>query len=229
MSNYAPIYASTKGSGAPREQVPAGMHLARCYEMIQIGTVTDVWEGQSKSMMKVRIGFELPEETRVFKEENGEQPMVISREFTLSMHEKSTLRAFLESWRGKKFTEEEAKRFDITALIGATCQLNVTHTEKGDKVNAKIQGATPLHKSMVNAMPPAVNKVRVLSYADFDWDIYNSLPDFIKTMIANTPEYGAILAAKTASERANATKTHGTTAAPAPHADQEVDENDLPF
>jgi hypothetical protein len=223
MSNYTPIYAENNGGGAPREQVPAGMHLARCYEMIQIGTETSIWEGQSKSAMKVRIGFELPEELRTFKEENGEQPMVISREFTLSMHEKSTLRAFLESWRGQKFTEEEAKKFDITKLMGVPCQLNVTHVEKGEKTYANIQGATPLHKSMVAAMPAPMNKVRVLSYSDFDWSVFETLPDFLKTKMANTPEYGSLKSAKEAQERANALKTHGSTV--------QVDEveNDLPF
>jgi hypothetical protein len=223
MSNYAPIYAENNGGGAPREQVPAGMHLARCYEMIQIGTETSIWEGQTKSAMKVRIGFELPEELRTFKEENGEQPMVISREFTLSMHEKSTLRAFLESWRGQKFTEEEAKKFDITKLMGVPCQLNVTHVEKGEKTYANIQGATPLHKSMVAAMPAPMNKVRVLSYSDFDWSVFETLPDFLKTKMANTPEYGSLKSAKEAQERANALKTHGST------VQLDEVENDLPF
>jgi hypothetical protein len=149
--------------------------------------------------------------------------MVISREFTLSMHEKSTLRAFLESWRGQKFTEEEAKKFDITKLMGVPCQLNVTHVEKGEKTYANIQGATPLHKSMVAAMPAPMNKVRVLSYSDFDWSVFETLPDFLKTKMANTPEYGSLKSAKEAQERANALKTHGSTV--------QVDEveNDLPF
>ncbi len=228
MSNYTPIYAESTGGGAPREQVPAGMHLARCYEMIQIGTETSIWEGQTKSAMKVRIGFELPEELRIFKEENGEQPMVISREFTLSMHEKSTLRSFLESWRGQKFTEEEAKKFDITKLMGVPCQLNVTHVEKGEKTYANIQGATPLHKSMVAAMPAPINKVRILSYSAFDWDVYETLPDFLKTKMSNTPEYGALKLAREAEQRANATKTHGSAAAPEQPAATE-NPDDLPF
>lgn len=221
----APIYAESS-SNTPREQVPAALHLARCYEMIQIGTVTDTWEGQTKQLNKVRIGFELPEELRVFNEDKGEQPMVISREFTLSMHEKASLRLFLEGWRGKKFTEEEAKKFDITVLIGVPAMLNVTHTEKGDKVYANIASATPIHKSMV--CPAPINPPRVLSFAAFDWDLYESLPKFLKEKIANTPEYGAVYTAKVAKEREAASKTHGTPSAPAPQATA-PQEDDLPF
>ncbi len=219
-----PIYAENNGNNTPREQVPAGSHIARCYEMIHIGTVTDQWEGQTKQMNKVRIGFELPEELRTFNSEKGEQPMVISREFTLSMHEKASLRLFLEQWRGKKFTEEEAKKFDVTQLIGVPCMLNVTHTEKQDKVYANISSVSPVHKSLV--VPDAINPIRVLSYENFDWEVYESLPDFIKTKMSNTPEYGRVVSEKIAREKAVAGKTHGQPVQPmAPP----VSDDDLPF
>ena len=110
------ILATT--TATQRELIPAGNYLARCYQMIEIGTVREIILGEEKVLKKVRIGWELPTEKRVFNEEKGEQPFVISKEFTLSMHEKSSLRGMLKSWRGKDFTEDEAKAFDITNLIG---------------------------------------------------------------------------------------------------------------
>ena len=88
-------------TGATREIIPAGNYLARCYQMIEIGTVNEIIMGENKVLKKVRIGWELPTELKVFKEENGEQPLVTSKEYTLSMHEKSSLRADLKSWRGR--------------------------------------------------------------------------------------------------------------------------------
>ena len=85
-----------------------------------------------KQVNKVRITWELPTELKVFNPDKGEQPQAISKEFTLSMHEKSSLRAFLTSWRGKGFTEDEAKAFDVTKLLGVPCMLSIVH-EPGKK------------------------------------------------------------------------------------------------
>ncbi len=127
--------------------------------------------------------------------------MVISREFVLSMHEKASLRIFLENWRGKKFTEEEAKRFDVTALLGKECLLNVTHTDKQGKVYANVASANPMTKGMT--APAQINATTVLSFEDFDFSIFNELPKFIQDKVAASPEYGKIqteLAAKSRQE-----------------------------
>ena len=87
-----------------REPIPAGNYIARCYQMIEIGTVKETILGKDRISPKVRIGWELPTELKVFKEENGEQPCVISKEYTLSMAEKANLRIALKSWRGKDFS-----------------------------------------------------------------------------------------------------------------------------
>ena len=185
------IIATT--SAQQRELIPSGNYIARCYQMIQIGTVREFIMGEEKTLNKVRIGWELPEERRVFKEENGEQPFVISKEFTLSMHEKSNLRKSLASWRGKDFNEDEAKSFDITKLLGVPCMINIIHKQgKKDptKTYEEISGITSLPKSM--KCPPQENKMFVLSYDKFDWEAYASLPDFIKDKIKGSVEFAAM-------------------------------------
>lgn len=186
-----PINATNNGT--VRELIPAGNYVARCYQMIEIGTVTDTVMGKQVTAKKVRIGWELPEELRVFNPEKGEQPLVISKEYTLSMNEKSNLRKDLKSWRGKDFTEDEAKCFDITKLIGAACMLNIIHKPSASdptKVYEQIAGLTPLPKSM--KAPPAINPVFLLSYDDFDSKAFSSLPDFIKTKMQSSMEFQAI-------------------------------------
>jgi len=181
------IIAKNSGGGdyAPME---SGMYVARCVQMIQIGTITEIINGETKTHHKVRLGFEFPTETKVFKEENGEQPYFLSKEYTLSFHEKATLRQHLETWRGKKFTEEEAKSFDITRLIGVPCTINVVHKEsKTAKVYAEIGSISPLMKG--TACLEQVNPTQVLSYDDFNWDLFNSLPDFLKKKIESSNEY----------------------------------------
>jgi len=180
-------------SGTPRELIPAGNYIARCYQMIEIGTVTEFVMGKTVQAKKVRIGWELPTELKIFKQENGEQPLVISKEYTLSMNEKANLRKDLKSWRGKDFTEDEAKCFDITKLIGAACMLNVIHKPKVSDPNSvyeQVAGITPMPKGM--KAPSQINKNFILSYDSFDQELFNSLPDFIKTKMQGSLEFDSM-------------------------------------
>lgn len=188
-----PIIASANST--PKELIEAGNYVARCYQMIQIGTVTEIINGESKILKKVRIGWELPTEQKVFKEENGLQPLVVNEEYTLSLSEKANLRKMLASWRGKDFTTDEAKSFDITALIGKACMLNIIHQpSKGDptRIYSKIGSVSNVPKGLT--VPSAINDVFLLSYDNFDWNKYNSLPDFIKDKMKVSIEFKSLTA-----------------------------------
>lgn len=182
------IIATSNGS-TNFEPIATGNYPARCYSMIHIGTVDEVILGVTKTLNKVRITWELPSELKVFKEENGEQPHVISKEFTLSMHEKATLRNFLKNWRGKDFSEEEVKSFDIEKLIGAPCMLNITHkkSKDGTKTYAEIGSISTMPKGF--PCPEQINPSFVWTYEDFDSEKFNSLPDFLKAKMVNSVEY----------------------------------------
>jgi len=182
------INATNKGT--KRELIPSGNYVARCYSMIEIGTVKESFQGEEKTLHKVRIGWELPTELKVFKEENGEQPYVISKEYTLSMNEKASLRKMLASWRGKDFTESEAKSFDITKLIGVACMLNIIEkpgTKDPSSVYNEIASVSPMIKGM--QCPQQVNPTFELSYDKFDFDMFESLPDFIKDKMKTSEEF----------------------------------------
>lgn len=181
-------------NSTPRELIEAGLHIARCYKMIQIGTVSENVLGKITIMQKVRIGWEFPDLTKVFDEAKGPQPLVFEQEYTLSMGEKANLRKMLTSWRGKPFSEEEAKAFDITKLIGVPCLINITHKPaKSDpsKLYEQISGITPLMKGQ--KCPPQVNPSFVLSYDSFDESKFNGLPDFIKDKMKTSQEYHALM------------------------------------
>jgi hypothetical protein len=182
-----------KGEGFERELIPAGNYIARCYKMIEIGTIPNEYMGETKMLHKVRIGWELPTELKVFKEENGEQPLVIEKEYTLSLADKANLRADLQSWRGKAFTAEEIEAFDITKLIGAPCMLNIIHVQgKKDatKTYQQIAGITPMPKGIF--CPDAINPPFVFDFEKFDSEKFESLPEFIRKQILESEEYKAL-------------------------------------
>lgn len=185
-----PIIAENKGGDFVL--IPAGNHIARCYGMVQIGTVkeeTGIYAG--KETHKVRISWETPHECHDFG--NGMQPFAIHKEFTLSMHEKATLRKMLESWRGKAFTEVEAERFDITKLLGKPCMINVIHKTSGKGSNyADISSLATLPKGL--ECPDQVNPTMELSFDNWKQQIFDSLPDFVKDKIKKSKEYAAMTA-----------------------------------
>ena len=185
------IIAESNG-GSNYEPIEAGTYAARCYSMVYMGTLDESYQGQEKTLKKVRLTFELPTELKVFKEENGEQPCVISKDFTLSMHEKAGLRKFLQNWRGKAFTEDEAKKFDITVLLGKPCMLSVIHktSEKNGKTYAEIGGVSTLMKGM--AMLEQVNPNFEFSVLDWDTEKFEKLPQFLKDKVMKSQEYRAM-------------------------------------
>lgn len=186
------IIATSNGSTS-FEPIPTGNYPARCYSMVHIGTIDEIILGEKKTLNKVRITWELPTELKVFKEENGEQPCVISKEFTLSLHEKATLRSFLKNWRGKDFTDEEAKAFDIEKLVGAPCMLNITHKQKkdGSGVYAEIGSVSAMPKGF--SCPEQINPSFVFTYENFDKVKFDSLPEFMRNKMVNSLEYKAVV------------------------------------
>ena len=185
------ITATTQTTKKNFEPIPAGSYAARCYSMIEMGTNQETYQGLDKMVNKVRITWELPTETQVFKEENGPEPRIISKEFSLSMHEKANLRGFLESWRGKSFTDNEAKSFDVTKLLGVPCLLSITHkTATNGNTYANISSVSLLPKGM--ECPEMVNERQELSFDKFKKELFESLPDFIKEKIQTSQEYQSL-------------------------------------
>lgn len=172
--------ASGGGSGLPK--VPAGSHIAVCDIVADLG----MQPGSAlypKPKRQVVIRFEIPAE-RVEYEKDGKKmigPAVISKTYTASMNEKATLRKHLESWRGKSFTDDEAEKFDISAILGKPCMLTVMHSQKGENTYANIMGMGPLPKG-INAkeMLPEIDPIY---YAADDTSKLTLLPPWIQEKI----------------------------------------------
>jgi hypothetical protein len=172
---------------------PSGTHVARCVQVVDLGTQHWSFNGQPKTTRKVRITFELPEELHVFEEEKGEEPFFVSKEYTATLASKGKLRPDLESWRGQAFTAEELEGFDLKKVLGAPALVTVVHeTGKTGKSYANIASIAKLPKSMKcpKQINPSVNFS--LDPEDFDQEVYDNLPEWMQKKIAESDEFKAI-------------------------------------
>ena len=206
------IYAESQPT-TTRLPAPAGNHFARCVSMIDLGHHSDSFDGKDKRVHKCRFTFELPNELHTFSEEGGPEPYLVSREFNLSLHEKASLRAFLQSWRGKPFTEAQASKFDVSVLIGIPCMLNIIHvpSKDGTRTYANISSVAPVAKGMADV--PQITPSFEFSLGEFDAAKLETLPDFLKEKIKPSEEYMAL-------QQPSVTQADGASAGM---------DNDLPF
>ena len=164
---------------------PVGMHVARCFKLIDLGTQQKTYQGKpTGEARKIMATFELLGEEKM---EDG-KPFVISKSWFLSMHEKAALRKDLESWRGKAFTPEEEGSFDVSKLMGAYCLLNVVE-EQGSNGNTytKIKAITPLIKGMPK--PEPINPNIIFDADEPDMQLFDSFSDKLKELIEGSKEW----------------------------------------
>ena len=136
-----------KASGSNFIPAPAGVHSAVCVDVVDMGMLKVAFGGKEKSQHKIRIVWQIEEVM-----ETG-FPYIVQRRYTLSLHEKASLRKDLESWRGKAFTAQELEGFDVENLIGVPCMLNVIHEEKESGTFANVTSIMRLAKGMQPLKP----------------------------------------------------------------------------
>ena len=186
------LTVSANSGGGNFVQVPAGMHLARCYRIVDLGTQRTEYKGQAKMTPKVLFQFEVHSEN-----DNGEplltndgKPLSISKQYTLSLNENAILRHDLQSWRGRAFTEDELKKFDLEAVLGQWCMLSVVHSQVQDKTYANIENVNPVPATIKKAgMPEGVNTPVLFSIRSANMEVFNALSENIQNKIKGSPEW----------------------------------------
>jgi hypothetical protein len=187
-------FIASDAGGGNFKRVPSGVHIGRCYSIIDLGTqVTDGQFGL-KEQHKIRIGWELFGEDDDGKPltvdvDGKEMPMTISKSYTVSLHEKANLRKELAAWRGRDFTEEEAKAFDVSKLVGAYCMVNVTTSESNGKTYSNVAGLTPLPGALKNAKPQPVHDNIVFNLDEPDRALLETFHEKLRDAIKRSPEW----------------------------------------
>jgi hypothetical protein len=164
--------------------VPAGLHMARCYAVIDIGLQTNV-QYNTRSP-KILIGWEFPNALM----ESG-KPFIHLQRYTASLSEKSHLRKCLESWRGKELTTEELQGFPLKTLLGMTCYMTIKHRldAKSNQCWSDILSLCPLPEGVT--CPSPLNPVIYFDNDDYSDTVYRAVPENIRKKITLTPPNAA--------------------------------------
>lgn len=139
------MIVSESAGGSSFTPCPPGSYLARCVRLVDLGTQQTDYQGETKTAHKVLLAFEVLDNDA--RRDDGE-PFVLSKRYTLSLHEKAALRKELASWRGRDFTPEELKGFDLRNILGKDCFISVVESVKGDRTYSNIASIMKPPKGM---------------------------------------------------------------------------------
>ena len=187
------IAKESGGGGGDFTPVPQGMHLARCYRVVDLGTQDSTYLGTVKKLPKVMLQFEVHGEDDAGKAivTAKNEPMSISKNFTLSLAEKATLRKDLQTWRGREFTEDELRGFELKNVLGAWAMVSVIKAAGSngkDYTNiAAIMSVPPAIKKA--GMPQGHNDLKLFSIDEPDMTLFDSFSNGLKEKIQKSPEW----------------------------------------
>lgn len=177
------MLTASANSGATFTPIPEGTYAAVCNMLIDLGMQYN--ETYKKTSRKVLIQWQIPDE--IIEIDGKEEPRIISRQYTLSLGENSTLRADLASWRGKDFTPQELQAFDLRNIVGAGCLIGIIHKESNGKKYANISSVIALPKGM--AKPQMIGQPTIFDLDTDPLDIVDNLPKWIYETIAKSETY----------------------------------------
>lgn len=183
------IAESKGGDFAP---TPEGQHIMVCSRIIDLGTQTTTYQGDTKRQRKVLLCWELPNE-RIKNADGHDMPVMHIAKYTWSFHEKANLRKDLESWRGRKFKDEDfsgpPSGFHITKLLGVPCYGQIVHEQAEN-------GKTYANLSAIMAFPgkqadwPKLEGEQIFFDLDaFDGATFDKLSEYWQGVIKGSPEY----------------------------------------
>lgn len=209
------MIASDNG-GQVIPKLEGGVYTAISSAIIDLGLQTS--EKFQKTQRKFMMIWTIKgEEVEV----NGEKlPRTMSKEYSFSLNEKSTLRKDLQAWRGKVFTDEELRGFNLINILNKACQLQIILEEKNGKQYNNIAGIMSVPKGTV------IDELQNTYHFDIEDEStymnWSNIPTWIQERIKKAENYVDSNLEKFVLEYENNVKEV--------HTDNELNtEDDLPF
>lgn len=172
-----------------------GHQLCRLYGIVDLGNQLNPNYGTYSR--KIKFLFEFPYLVQMYYEDDtAPKPAMISKDFTLSFHTKSSLRPFVDNMIGRKMSDAEAEKFDIFSLADKYYVASVVHqTSKKDpsKIYESINGITvysdrflePAKGQLIMYNPTMIYSI---DHDGFHSEAWLSLYGFIRNKIKESKE-----------------------------------------
>ena len=161
--------------------VEPGVYMAVCVGVVDLGEqYSEKFKHYSN---KVKFVWALPGETIEIDGKTEERQL--SKEFSVSVSKKSSLRGFLQSWNGKSYQDDEFAELDLFDMIGKACQLQVVLNDTGEYSN--VENLMPIPKGM---QAPA-SKTEFFRWDMDKWDdeAFQRLPSWTQDQIKKSTQY----------------------------------------
>ena len=171
-----------------RELFPEGDWEALVYQLVEGGIQPNPF-GEDKR--RLFVGWEVP---KLRIEIDGKDlPRAYWKTYNLphegrGLHVKSHLRIMLTQWRGRAFTPEEMKAFDLKIILGKSCIIRIEHETNYDtgKQYADLKKVMKWPKDKPMLEPE--NELLYFSFQE-DMDIPDNLPDWMIKTIKSSYEW----------------------------------------
>ncbi len=161
--------------------VEPGVYMAVCVGVIDLGEqYSEKFKNYSN---KVKFVWALPSET--IEIDGKAEERQLSKEFTFSVSKKGGLRAFLESWNSKTYSDDEFAELDVFDQLSKPCQLQVVLNDTGEYSN--VANLMPLPKGM----PAPISATPLITWDMDKWDdaVFEKLPEWTKEQIKKSTQY----------------------------------------
>jgi hypothetical protein len=155
---------------------PEGLHIARCYGVIDLGMQLD--KTYNKMLPRARLCWEL---SHTFMPDG--KPFIQMQTYTSVISETSRLRPLLESWRGKPFTAAERHAFKLRSLLGVPCYLATKQTvdTKTQQTWSNVVGIYKLPSTL--PCPELINPTLYFDLDEYSETTYYALPENLQKQI----------------------------------------------
>lgn len=172
---------------SPTPPLPPGTYPARLSGWVDLGTHENRWPGQGKAKTQRRVLLTFT----LFPPGPQARPARLSKEFTLSLHERAGLRKWLEAWAGRPMDEEQRNNFHPLKALEKPALLSVgSRTAADGRVWPTLAGI--IH-------PPAGMPVPDLRWPAQHFDlgepsrmIYAELPAWVQRKIQASQEWAGL-------------------------------------
>lgn len=217
----------SQSSIKPRPLPTADVHDMICYGVAVLGTQTSTYQGKTKKNMKVRILWEIADETHPLEEGGEPKRLQVFSDYNLFMDDKANIVKMLKAWFPALANKENWKLGDaVRGIVGKSCRGIIEHRKSADGKNTYAN----LAASGAGILPPKINISACENptfFFDFDidkfnWEEYNKVPAWIRKTIEKSDEWPSVLA-----KHGQGGNTQQEQQASAPAVDEDL--SDLPF